>query len=135
MSLNIKVDLAGILKQGFEEIGVSNILKIFTLNYSSYLFESEPQVSFQVDNGDVIPFLITDTRISVKSLIPKGKDGPVDIIARKKWLIAYPDNDSIKYITDGSFVGQYRIERNSLELKKITRNKASGKKRDQFFQV
>jgi hypothetical protein len=93
-------------------------LKLFVLNYSSYLFESEPEVSYQINNGDVIPVTITETKISVTSLIPKDEDGPVDSIAQKEYLLAYIDTPYVKYITDGAFVGKYRIERDNFELKK-----------------
>jgi hypothetical protein len=82
MSSNINFSFTRILKQDFEEIDVPNILKAFVFNYSSYIFESEPKSSYHIDNGDVIP--INDTKISVKSLVPKNKNGPVDIIARKE---------------------------------------------------
>jgi hypothetical protein len=108
----------GIFKKDLTENDFSNALKLFALNYSCYLFESEPQVSYQINNGDVIPIPINDSKISVTSLIPKDKDGPVDIIAQKEEVFAYPDTEYVEYITDGPFVGQYRIERNNLELKK-----------------
>jgi hypothetical protein len=121
-----------IFKKDITENDFSNALKLFVLNYSSYLFESEPQVSFQIDNGNIIPVNINNTKISVKSLIPKDEDGPVDIIARKEYLLAYPDTEYVNCITNGSFVGQYRIERNEPSLIKITTNKASGKTKEKM---
>ena len=45
----------------------------------------------------------------------------------KGWQLAYPDNDTVKCITDGTFVGQYRIKRDSPMIIKTTTNKRSGK--------
>jgi hypothetical protein len=100
-------------------------LKSFVFFQTSYIFEYEPKSSIQVDNGDVIN--ITNTIIPVRSLIPKDKNGYVDIIAEKYWQLAYPCNDTIKCITDGTFIGQYRIKRDSLMLIKTSKNKRSGK--------
>jgi hypothetical protein len=105
-------------------------MKSFILFQSSYIFESEPKSSIQVDNGDVID--INLTIISVKSLIPKDKDGYVDIIAEKYWQLAYSGNDTIKCITDGTFIGQYRIKRDSLMLIKTTKNKRSCKTKEKL---
>jgi hypothetical protein len=118
MCSNIKFNFGGILNENIKENYFTDILKTFALKYFSYLFRSEPQVSYQIDNGDVIPVPSNDTKISVKSLISKDEDGLVDIIAQKEWQLAYPDTEYVKCITDGSFVGQYRIEKNNLELKK-----------------
>jgi hypothetical protein len=125
MVSNINFNFAGIFKQGFEEIDVINITKAFLFYYSPYIFEPGVKASCQINNGDIIP--VNDTKISVKSLIPKDKNGPVDIIAPKEYQLAHPDNNTVKCITNGTFVGQYTIKRNSPEIKKAIRNKASGK--------
>jgi hypothetical protein len=121
----LKQGITGTLKQGILETDVINILKAFNFYYSSYIFEPGVKSFYQIDNRDVIP--VNDTKISFKSLVPKDNNGPVDIIAEKEWQLAYPNNDTIECITNGTFKGQYRIERNMLELIKITRNKRSGK--------
>jgi hypothetical protein len=63
MISNINNTFTGILKHGITEIDVTNILKAIIFNEYSYLFESEPQNSFQMNNGNVIP--INYTVISV----------------------------------------------------------------------
>jgi hypothetical protein len=109
------------LKQGITETDINNFTKALTFFQSKYIFESEPQSSFQIDNGDAIS--IKDTIISVKSLIPKDENGYVDAVVKKESQLAYPGKKDIQYITDGYFVGKYLIRRNSLALKKITYNK------------
>jgi hypothetical protein len=54
------------------------------------------------------------------------------MIARKEWQLACPDYDTIKRITDGTFVGQYRIKRDSLMLIQTTKNKRSGKVKEKL---
>ena len=125
MTTTINISFTGNIKSDITESDMINFMKSFIFFQSSYIFESEPKSSIQVDDGDVIN--ITDTIIPVKSLIPKDKDGYVDIIAQKEWQLAYPGNETVKYITDGTFIGQYRIKRNSLALIKTTKNKKSGK--------
>jgi hypothetical protein len=84
MVSNIKFNFAGILNENINENDFTDILKTFALKHFSYLFKSEPQVSFQINNEDVILVTINDNKISVKSLIPKDKDGPINIIAQKE---------------------------------------------------
>ena len=130
MTTTINISFTGILKSDITESDMINFMKSFIFFQSSYLFESEPKSSIQVDDGDVIN--ITDTIIPVKSLIPKDKNGYVDMIAQKEWQLVYPGNDSVKCITDGTFIGQYRIKRDSLMLIKTTKNKKTGKIKDKL---
>jgi hypothetical protein len=95
-------------------------LKSFIFFQISYIFEFEPKSSFQISNENVIN--ITDTIIPVKPLIPKDKNCYVSLVAQKEWQLAYPNNDSIKCLTDGILSNQFRISRNSLALMKIPRN-------------
>jgi hypothetical protein len=121
MNSTINITFAGTLKSDITENDVSNVLKSFIFFQTSYLFEHEPKSSFQVDNGDVIP--LNDTIIPVKSLIPKNENRYVDIIVQKEWQLAYPSNGPVKCITDRTFVGQYRFNRNRLILMKMKTNK------------
>jgi hypothetical protein len=84
MSSNIKFNLTGILNENIKENDFTDILKTFDLKYFPYLFKSEPEISYQINNGDIIPVTINDNKFSVKSLILKDKYGPVDIIAQKE---------------------------------------------------
>jgi hypothetical protein len=70
------------LKQELGETDFANILKAFIFNYASQLSESKPEVSFKMNNGEVID--VNDNVVYVKSLIRKDEDGPIDIIAQKE---------------------------------------------------
>jgi hypothetical protein len=96
-------------------------LKSFIFFQTSYLFESEPQSSIQINHEKVVD--IKDTKIPVKSLIPKNENKYVDIIAQKEWQLAYTGYGPVKYITDGTFIDQYHIKRDSMILMKIPHNK------------
>jgi hypothetical protein len=82
MNSTISISFIGTINNVITESDIVNFLKSFIVFQSSYLFESEPKSSIQVDDGDVIN--ITDTIIPVTSLIPKDKDGYVDMIAQKE---------------------------------------------------
>jgi hypothetical protein len=63
MISNIKFNFEGILKQGFEEIDVPNILKAFAFYYFSYLFEPEVKA-----NDDLLQ-TIYETRINESKVL------------------------------------------------------------------
>jgi hypothetical protein len=104
MNSKINISFTGIFKSDITESDMINFIKSFIFFQSSYLFESEPKSSIQINNEKVVD--ITDTIIPVKSLIPKNENSYVDIIAQKEWQLAYPVNETVKCITDGTFVGQ-----------------------------
>jgi hypothetical protein len=79
--LTINFTLTSAFKHGIIEANISNFLKVLKFFQTSYMFESELQFSFQIDNKDVID--IKDMAFPVKSYVPKNKNGYFDIIEKK----------------------------------------------------
>jgi hypothetical protein len=70
MISTINITFTGTLKQGITNTDITNFLKEFIFSPTTYLFESEPQCSFQKGNEDVINIKDTVIRLSIAVILP-----------------------------------------------------------------